>query len=238
MQVAPMVADDVADAWWGLYEVSKANDNVFHLRGFMEFQRQADTWNAQLQLEIAIGNARLGNVTPIPPGAPVGLEEALWALRLAKAKTDRAKWEATQKLDAGKEPPCVEDENGRRRKKYIDIPTTGRAQEEIDAATEYARLSNVWLDVNGGATIVSTEGDLRREANYAAARERRRADFAGTPYGNRQVGHVPDTQVTGKANPPMGWMPMPGTINQVIGSITQQYQGQHIHGYTVNGAIP
>lgn len=119
----------------------------------------------------------------------------------------------------------------------VNIQTAGRPAEEEAALREYARRSNQWLDQNGSQTIQGTKGDLRREASAAARAERLRAARAGQPYSG-QAGHVPDTAVTGEANPPAGWLDMPGTTNQSAGGLLGSRIGQPIDHYTVDGEVP
>jgi RHS repeat-associated protein len=119
----------------------------------------------------------------------------------------------------------------------VDLSTAGRTAEEAAAIREYARRANQWLDQSGPATIQSTEGTLRREASAAARAERLRAARAGQPYGG-QAGHVPDTAVTGQANPPGGWLDMPGSSNQAAGGVLGSRIGQRVDHFTVDGEIP
>lgn len=84
--------------------------------------------------------------------------------------------------------------------------------------------------------IKGTKGALRIEASRLAQLERDRALQAGTPYGG-QVGHIPDTAVTGQANPPCGWLDMPGTTNQRAGAPGPRV-GKFITHYLVGGALP
>lgn len=71
----------------------------------------------------------------------------------------------------------------------------------------------------------------------AARAERLRAARGGQPYSG-QAGHVPDTAVTGEANPPAGWLDMPGTTNQSAGGPLGSRIGQRIDHYTVDGELP
>ena len=72
---------------------------------------------------------------------------------------------------------------------------------------------------------VSTQGELRREANRAAMAERLRAKNAGEPY-QGQVGHVPDTTWTGR---PDGyeWHDQTSRVNASLGSQARQYPEGH-----------
>jgi hypothetical protein len=50
---------------------------------------------------------------------------------------------------------------------------------------------------------------------------------AGTPYVG-QAGHVPDTAVTGLANPPSGWLDMTGFSNQLCGGVLDMLNAQQV----------
>lgn len=119
----------------------------------------------------------------------------------------------------------------------INLSTSGRTTAEANAIRDYARRSNQWLDQNGPATIQSTRGPLRRAASAAARAERLRAARAGRPY-RGQAGHVPDTAITRQANPPAGWLDMPGTSNQAAGGVLGSRVGQRVDHFTVDGQIP
>ena len=118
----------------------------------------------------------------------------------------------------------------------IDLRTTGRTPDEAAAIHEYARRSNDWLAQNGPQTIRSTDGQLRADASAAARAERLRAARNNTPYSG-QAGHVPDTAVTGQANPPGGWLDMPGHSNQVAGGGLGSRVGKPLSGFTVDGNV-
>jgi hypothetical protein len=49
---------------------------------------------------------------------------------------------------------------------------------------------------------------------------------------------VPDTAITAQANPPGGWIDMPGYSNQFCGGVLGPRVGQVISGFTVDGAMP
>jgi RHS repeat-associated protein len=69
---------------------------------------------------------------------------------------------------------------------------------------------------------VSTVGTLREAADAAAAAERLRAAAAGTPYGQMQAGHVPDTTWTGNPQP-HSWLPLSRGVNSSLGSQATRY---------------
>ncbi|WP_373778710.1 RHS repeat-associated core domain-containing protein [Glaesserella sp.] len=119
----------------------------------------------------------------------------------------------------------------------VDISTGGRTPEEIASLREYATRSNEWLAQSGPQTIQSTKGGLRNQASRAARTERRRAERAGMPY-QGQAGHVPDTAVTGMANPPGGWLDMAGVSNNAAGGLLGSRVGQRIDFYTIDGVKP
>jgi RHS repeat-associated protein len=116
----------------------------------------------------------------------------------------------------------------------VNLSTAGRTADEAAAINEYAARSNEWLARNGPQTIQPTDGALRAEASAAARAERLAAERAGNPYLG-QAGHVPDTAITGQANPPGGWLDMPGVSNQVCGGVLGSRVGQLISGFTVDG---
>lgn len=111
------------------------------------------------------------------------------------------------------------------------------SDEERNAVAEYARRSNIWLVQNGGTTVRSTAGPLRSRSNAATRIERLRAARAGKPY-RGQAGHVPDTALTGSANPPQGWLDMPGRSNSVIGGGLSSRIGQKVDVITIDGEVP
>lgn len=119
----------------------------------------------------------------------------------------------------------------------VDISTQGKPANEAAAIRVYARRSNQWLDQNGPQTIKPTKGTLRRTASATARAERLRAARDGTPY-NGNAGHVPDTAVTGQAQPPGGWLDMPGTSNQAAGGVLGSRVGNPISHFTVDGQLP
>ena len=53
-----------------------------------------------------------------------------------------------------------------------------------------------------------------------------------------QAGHVPDTGLTGAAQPPAGWLDMPGVSNQVPGGVLGNRIGQVVREFTVDGRVP
>ncbi len=69
---------------------------------------------------------------------------------------------------------------------------------------------------------VSTAGALRDAADTAAAAERVRAAAAGTPYGQMNAGHVPDTTWTGTPQP-HSWLPLSPRVNSSLGSQAARY---------------
>ncbi|MGA7615197.1 MAG: RHS repeat-associated core domain-containing protein [Thermoanaerobaculia bacterium] len=118
-----------------------------------------------------------------------------------------------------------------------NISTTGMSAVEREAVLEYARRTNAWLRDEGAQVVRSTKGQLRRSASAAARRERLLAERAGTPYSG-QVGHVPDTAISGEAVPPAGWLDMAGTSNQCCGGGLANRIGTPIRVVTVDGQVP
>lgn len=53
-----------------------------------------------------------------------------------------------------------------------------------------------------------------------------------------QAGHVPDTAVTGMANPPAGWLDKAGVSNNSAGGLLGSRVGQRIDFYTIDGVKP
>ncbi|WP_179295943.1 RHS repeat-associated core domain-containing protein [Mesorhizobium sp. WSM4312] len=118
-----------------------------------------------------------------------------------------------------------------------NISTDGMTKEERDAVVEYAQRTNGWLNANGPTTVRSTAGLLRSQSSALARAERLNAARAGSPY-QGQVGHVPDSALTGTAQPPGGWQDMPGRSNSVIGGGLSSRIGQNVDSVTVDGKIP
>jgi hypothetical protein len=102
-------------------------------------------------------------------------------------------------------------------------PPTGASVDEVAQVQRYvdtaeqARLDGR-LSESGR---VSTQGELRREASRAAARERIRADNTGTPYSG-QVGHAPDTTWTGDPEA-YEWQDQTGRVNASLGAQARNY---------------
>jgi RHS repeat-associated protein len=86
-----------------------------------------------------------------------------------------------------------------------NISTLGMSNAERESIIQYAQRTNAWLAANGPVTVQPTAGTLRSQAGAAARRERIRSAQAGEPY-TGQAGHVPDTALTGMAEPPGGWL--------------------------------
>ena len=110
------------------------------------------------------------------------------------------------------------------------------AGRERKAIHEHVKQVNAWLQANGPQKVVPTAGQLRRSADLAAAVERRRAKRAEEPYQGK-AGHVPDTALTGMANP-HSWQHMPGRSNSIIGGGWSSRIGESIDQLTINGHTP
>lgn len=136
-------------------------------------------------------------------------------------------------MAVGAPDPGAEDPDGI----SINLSTAGRTPAESEALNQYALRANGWLRANGPQSIQGTRGVLRRLASGAARQERLRALQAGTPY-QGQAGHVPDTAVTGSAQPPAGWLDMPGFSNQIAGGALASRIGQVLTRFTVDGILP
>jgi len=77
---------------------------------------------------------------------------------------------------------------------------------------------------------------IRVQASAAVCRERIAAARAGKPYSETgQVGHVPDTALSGKAEPPGGWLDMAGKPNDVAGGGLSSRIGQPLHRMPIDG---
>ncbi len=120
---------------------------------------------------------------------------------------------------------------------WVNISTEGRTPEEVEALYEYARGANEVLRESGPQTIRSTKGSLARGSRAAARAERIRAEKLNQPYSG-QAGHVPDTAVSGEAEPPGGWLDMPGVSNQAAGGVLGSRIGRLIIGFTIDGVVP
>lgn len=119
----------------------------------------------------------------------------------------------------------------------VNMSTAGLSQTDLDVLTEYVVRTNSWLWRYGPVRIQPTAGALRTAADAAKEAERARALAAGEPY-TGQVGHVPDTAITGRADPPCGWLDMPGTINQKAGGVLGSRIDQWLSHFTLDGQIP
>ena len=119
----------------------------------------------------------------------------------------------------------------------IDLRTAGRTADEAADIAAYARRVNDYARRHGPMEVVGTRGALRGQASRAAAEERERALLAGRPY-QGQAGHVPDTALTGQADPPAGWLDVRGCSNQVCGGVLGSRIGRRVRGFTANGARP
>jgi hypothetical protein len=119
-----------------------------------------------------------------------------------------------------------------------NINSNGRPAAEEAALEQYARDTNRWIATQPESpTVISTQGSLRASASAAATAEREAAAAAGATYSG-QVGHVPDTAITGMPVPPAGWLDMPGASNQVAGGGLASRIGQRIDVVTVSGRLP
>ncbi|WP_299749667.1 RHS repeat-associated core domain-containing protein [uncultured Tateyamaria sp.] len=119
----------------------------------------------------------------------------------------------------------------------INLSSAGLNAAEKASLIEYAKRSNQILATMGAQTVRGTKGSLRSQANSAARAEQRRAARAGTPY-QGQTGHVPDTAVTGLADPPGGWLDMAGRSNQRAGGPLGSRIGSQVDHFTVDGVRP
>jgi RHS repeat-associated protein len=118
-----------------------------------------------------------------------------------------------------------------------NINTSDMTPAERQSVIEYARRANEYLAANGGTVVQATAGNLRTQASAAARRERARAARAGTPYSG-QAGHVPDTALTGQANPPGGWLDMAGRSNNIAGGGLSSRIGKPVDIITIDGKVP
>lgn len=109
-----------------------------------------------------------------------------------------------------------------------DGPVVFRARANLTAAeiqtlTDHVNLSNAarldgYLSETGR---VSTAGNLRVDADLAAAAERTRAALDGNPY-TGHVGHVPDTTWTGKPDA-YAWLDETARLNGSLGGQVGRY---------------
>jgi toxin YxiD len=102
-------------------------------------------------------------------------------------------------------------------------PPLNATPEQIAQTKAYVDGSNQALQAGKLSPMgrVSIKGSLRISANSAVAKERARADAAGTPY-KGQVGHVPDTTWTGSADP-YSWLDIDPLVNMSIGGQANRY---------------
>lgn len=121
---------------------------------------------------------------------------------------------------------------------HYNIDTSNATDEERKSILAYATRSNIWLAENGPVVVQRVSGTpLQAQKNAAAKREVDRAKGAGTPY-KGQAGHVPDTAISGMAEPPMGWLDMPGKANSIAGGGLAAKVDKCIDFITVNGKLP
>jgi hypothetical protein len=95
-----------------------------------------------------------------------------------------------------------------------------QVQEYIDAANQ--ALTDGKLS-GKGRVRPSRDPKLKNAKDAAAAKERARAEAAGTPYGDKVAAHLPDTTWSGTADPPGGWGRHDATINASLGSQSDKY---------------
>jgi hypothetical protein len=118
-----------------------------------------------------------------------------------------------------------------------NVSTAGMTAAERQAVVDYAQRTNAWLAEKGPVTVQSTAGQLRSQANAAARTERLNAAREGRPY-TGQVGHVPDTALSGTPQPPAGWLDMPGRSNSVVGGGLSSRIGTKVNIITIDGKVP
>lgn len=120
---------------------------------------------------------------------------------------------------------------------YYNMRTTtkpGKAPLSSDAIQnlhDYAQGSNAWLEANGAQVVRSTrflQADMR-----AAIEQERRINPSSYPPG-WVPGHMPDTAVTGMANPP-SWLPSPSRANSIAGGGLSSRIGTTLRGFLVDG---
>ena len=73
-----------------------------------------------------------------------------------------------------------------------------------------------------------------RKLHHSTGRDPARV---GLPYSGH-VGHEPDTAISGAAEPPSGWIDMPGVSHQVVSGVLGSCVGQTISRFTIDGKIP
>ncbi|MEV4625257.1 polymorphic toxin-type HINT domain-containing protein [Micromonospora sp. NPDC049523] len=103
--------------------------------------------------------------------------------------------------------------------------------DEVQNLHDYARGSNKWLEANGPQVVQSTrllQADMR-----AAIEAERRTNPGNYPAG-WVPGHMPDTGVTGMANPP-SWLPSPSRANSIAGGGLSSRIGKTLRGFLVDG---
>ncbi len=115
-----------------------------------------------------------------------------------------------------------------------------QAQEYVDAANEALKAGKLSPT---GRVRPSDDPQLKIDKEKAADAERRRAELAGEPYGDKAAAHLPDTTWAGSAQPPGGWGRHDVTINASLGSQSDKYPVGYkptvfrLHpdwGYTIN----
>ncbi len=147
---------------------------------------------------------------------------------------------APRPSDPPKESPG-ETDTPRKKVRVEDVPpeeiynlSCRRLNErECNSLKEYARRVNAFAAENGPFTVTAT-GKLRPEARKLIDQERRAAIARGEPY-QGHVGHVPDMALTGKADPPAGWLGMEPRANATAGGGLAKRIGKKIQLITVDG---
>lgn len=122
---------------------------------------------------------------------------------------------------------------------YFRAPP-GAPAEEIAQVQAYIQGSNEALVAGylSPSGRVSTSGQLRVDANRAAAVERSAAAARGQPYGDLHAGHVPDTTWTGKPEP-FKWLPLSPRVNSSLGGQAAAYPvGFKPTGFAFEPAVP
>lgn len=103
-------------------------------------------------------------------------------------------------------------------------PVAGASDDQVQQIRDYCAVCTLsvlegYMSPTGR---VSTKGDVQRQAGRAAAAERRRAEAAGVPYGDKVAGHGPDTTWTNRPDPPY-WLYLDDSINSSLGRQALDY---------------
>ena len=116
---------------------------------------------------------------------------------------------------------------------FHDFSTAGWPREALPSGYEAVRRLNGLAYHTDGFTLRSTKGLAAQAAKLRRA-ELVRAAASGKPY-QWDVGHSPDSVVTGRAGTMMGWLDQHPYANSSMGGSLGHRIGDHIRVFTIDG---